>query len=186
LILYDIPIQMKAILVFVSTVDGKVTKWGNPDVRMWTSGSDKEYFKDLWNKSRLIVMGRNTYNVEIIEPSSKHVFIIMTNHPLEYKEVEISGQLEFTDESPVKLYKRFERAGHERMLVVGGANIATSFLRQQLIDELWLTIEPRIFGTGGNFVVEERLDINLKIISSEIVNEQGTLINKYEVIKNIS
>ena len=25
---------MKAILVFVTTLDGKITKWGNPDVRI--------------------------------------------------------------------------------------------------------------------------------------------------------
>jgi dihydrofolate reductase len=60
---------MKAILVFVSTLDGKVTKWGNPDIRSWSSQSDKEYFKKIWNNSRLIVMGSNTYNVEQLKPS---------------------------------------------------------------------------------------------------------------------
>ncbi len=34
------------------------------------------------------------------------------------------------------------------MLVVGGPHVATSFLKAQLIDELWLTIEPKIFGMG--------------------------------------
>jgi len=70
------------------------------------------------------------------------------------------------------------------VLVVGGSHIATSFLREQLIDELWLTIEPKIFGTGANFVTEEKLDIDLKLLSSEQINEQGTLITKYRVIKN--
>jgi dihydrofolate reductase len=69
------------------------------------------------------------------------------------------------------------------MLVVGGAHIATSFLKEQLIDELWLTIEPKIFGVGGNFVIEEKLDIKLQLISCERVNLQGTLITIYSVIK---
>ena len=43
---------------------------------------------------------------------------------------------------------------------------------------------PKIFGVGGNFVIEERLDINLRLISCEKVNEQGTLITKYEVLKD--
>lgn len=64
------------------------------------------------------------------------------------------------------------------MLIVGGAHIATSFLKEQLIDELWLTIEPNIFGTGGSFVIEEKLNINLQLISCERVNKQGTLIAK--------
>lgn len=175
---------MKSILVFVSTLDGKVTKWGNPDVRTWSSQSDQDYFKNVWEKSHLIVMGSNTYNVERLKPSSKHLFVIMTHRPSEYEESEESGQLEFTSESPEKLFERFENKGHELMLVVGGAHIATSFFKAQLIDELWLTIEPKIFGTGGSFVIEENLDINLQLLSSERVNEQGTLICKYRVIKS--
>jgi dihydrofolate reductase len=69
------------------------------------------------------------------------------------------------------------------MLVVGGPHIATSFLKEQLIDELWLTYEPRIFGTGDNFATGEKLDINLRLISNEKVNDQGTLITKYTVLK---
>ena len=69
------------------------------------------------------------------------------------------------------------------MLVVGGPHIATSFLKEQLIDELWLTFEPKIFGRGGNFVTEINLDINLHLIHCEKVNEQGTLITKYAVLK---
>ena len=93
------------------------------------------------------------------------------------------GQLEFTSESPVELVKRFELQGHELVLVVGGPQIATSFLKNHLIDELWLTIEPKIFGLGSNFAMEEKLDVNLRLIHCEQVNEQGTLITKYEVIK---
>ncbi len=88
------------------------------------------------------------------------------------------------NDSPEKLFKRFASEGHQQMVVVGGAQIATSFLKEQLIDELWLTIEPKIFGTGGSFVTEENLDINLQLLSSERVNEQGTIINKYSVIKS--
>ncbi len=61
--------------------------------------------------------------------------------------------------------------------------IATSFLKEQLIDEVWLTIEPKIFGTGGNFATEVNLDINLHLIHCEKVNGQGTLIIKYAVLK---
>jgi dihydrofolate reductase len=173
---------MKTILVFVSTLDGKITKWGNPDVRLWSSQSDKQYFNKLWNDTRLIVMGSNTYNVKPVRPSSKHHFVVMTRHPSDYSGAERVGQLEFSDESPEKLFDRFEKEGHKLILIVGGAMVATAFLKQKLIDELWLTIEPKIFGSGGNFVVEDKLDINLQLLGSERVNEQGTLINKYKVM----
>ena len=107
----------------------------------------------------------------------------MTGQPDKYKSLETSGQLEFTDESPVELTARFKKKGYEQMLVVGGPHVATSFLREQLIDELWLTFEPKIFGSGGNFVTDGKLDIDLRLITYAKVNEQGTIIAKYAVLK---
>ena len=69
------------------------------------------------------------------------------------------------------------------MIVAGGPRVSTSFFEKQLIDELWLTIELKIFGIGGNLVIKQKLDINLRLIGYEKVNEQGTLITKYAVIK---
>jgi dihydrofolate reductase len=175
---------MKIVLVFVATLDGKVTKWNNPQVKIWSSQEDKEYFSKIWNESKLIIMGSNTYNADRLKPSSDHLFVVMTRDPYKYKNQEAIGLLEFTNESPGQLAARFKKKSYEQVVVVGGPHIATSFLKEQLIDELWLTIEPRIFGTGGNFVIEENLDINLRLISCEKVNEQGTLITKYAVIKN--
>ena len=172
---------MKIILVFVSTLDGKVTKWGDPYIRSWSSQDDQEYFSRIWADSTLIVMGSNTFNADPMKPSSKHLLVVMTRYPSDYKRYEKTGQIEFTDELPSQLVSRFKNTGHEQMVVVGGPNVAASFLKEKLIDELWLTIEPRIFGTGGNFVTEGKLDIELQLISCEKVNEKGTLITKYAV-----
>jgi len=174
---------MKTILIFVSSLDGKVTKWGEPNVRSWSSHQDQDYYKKVWNESRLIVMGSSTFNADTFNPSPGHQIIVMTGHPDNYKSAEIPGQIEFTNETPAELSSRFTMQGHQQMLVVGGPHIATSFLKEQLIDELWLTIEPKIFGTGENFATEAELDINLRLIQSEKVNDQGTLITKYAILK---
>jgi dihydrofolate reductase len=174
---------MKTILIFVSSLDGKVTKWGEPNVRLWSSHQDQDYYKKVWNESRLIVMGSSTFNADTFNPSPDHQIIIMTSHPDRYKSYEVPGQMEFTNETPVELSSRFATKGHQQMLVVGGPHIATSFLKEQLIDELWLTIEPKIFGTGENFATDAKLDIDLRLIQSEKVNDQGTLITKYAILK---
>jgi dihydrofolate reductase len=173
---------MKTILIFVSTLDGKITKWGEPHVKSWSSHQDQDYYKKIWNESQLIVMGSNTFNAGSF-PSSNPQLIIMTGQPDKYKSLNTSGRIEFTNESPVELTDRFKSKGHKQMLVVGGPHVATSFLKEQLIDELWLTFEPRIFGTGGNFATDVNLDISLRLVHLEKVNEQGTLITKYVVLK---
>lgn len=174
---------MKVILVFVSTVDGKVTKWGKPPVNAWTSQEDQHYFTELWKKSNLIVMGSNTFNADPIKTTSNQLLVVLTKHPEDYKKQEVPGQVEFTNESPLELVLGFESKGYEQMTVVGGAHVATSFLNDQLIDEIWLTIEPKIFGSGGNLVIEEKIDISLQLLSFEKINQEGTLITKYKVIK---
>ena len=174
---------MKAILIFVSTLDGKITKWGDTDIRSWSSQSDQDYFDSVWDKTRVIVMGSGTYKPSPVKPVSDHLFVVMTRQPLRYKSIEVPGQLEFTNDSPFNLLERFAAEGNEKILIVGGSEIATLFLKEQLIDELWITIEPRIFGKGDSFVISEKLDIALKLLSCVISNQQGTLITKYKVVK---
>jgi len=175
---------MKTILVFVSSLDGKITKWENSSVREWSSKEDQHYFDRLWKGNKLIVMGSNSYNADPIKPSVFHLLVVMTQNPLNYQSREIKGKIEFSDEKPESIVARFEAKNVQQMLIVGGARIATAFLKNQLVDELWLTIEPKIFGIGNNFVISEKMDINLSLISCEKINEQGTMIAKYLVIKN--
>jgi dihydrofolate reductase len=174
---------MKTVLVFVSTLDGKVTRWHDPLVKRWSSKEDKIYFSKTIHESKLIVMGSNTFNAEPVNPAETRLIIVMTSHPDDYKQREVPGRLEFTGESPLQLVTRFEKEGYEIMHVVGGPKVATAFLKEQLVDELWLTIEPKIFGSGDMLVTEEKIDIQLELISCEKVNEPGTLITKYKILK---
>ncbi len=175
---------MKTILVFVTSLDGKITKWCDPSDRAWSSKGDQDYFDRIWKENKLMVMGSNTYNADPLKPSSNRLLVVMTQNPSKYKSKEIQTQLEFSDETPEIIVARFKAINFKQMLIVGGARIATSFLKDQLIDELWLTIEPKIFGLGNNFVIAEKLDISLTLISCEKINEQGTMIAKYLVVKD--
>jgi dihydrofolate reductase len=175
---------MKVILVFVSTLNGKITRGEDPEVRIWSSKSDQEYYSHIWKNSRLVVMGSNTFNENIIEPSAGRLIIVMTGKPELYTDREIKGHLEFSKVTPVALVSASEKAGYDQMTVVGGSQLATSFLKEELVDELWLTIEPKLFGLGFNLIAEVPLQIDLQLIHFEKVNEQGTIITKYAVLRS--
>ena len=123
---------MKVILVFVSTLDGKVTEWGDPHVRNWTSKEDQEYYKQVWKDAQLIVMGSNTYMAEKFPPSSQHLLLVLTAHTSKYKQYEVADQIEFTDNDPKELVEKFENKGFKTMILVGGAHVATSFFENIL------------------------------------------------------
>lgn len=72
---------------------------------------------------------------------------------------------------------------YRNMLLVGGAEVNSLFLKSGLVNEFHLTLEPKIFGMGKSLISEEDLDIPLKLISIKKLNKQGTLLLKYKVLK---
>jgi len=72
--------------------------------------------------------------------------------------------------------------GITKILLGGGTKINSEFLKAGLVDEIHLTIEPKIFGAGQKFVDHYNLDINLELIECTKMNEKGTLLLKYKII----
>jgi dihydrofolate reductase len=72
--------------------------------------------------------------------------------------------------------------GFAEVALIGGSNINTFFAKENLIDELWITIEPIIFGKGLNLFTQE-IRMDLEILSIENLNK-NTLLLKYKVMRN--
>ncbi len=165
-----------------TSVDGKSTQ-GNKPPREWSSKEDKQYLHKLINNQHLVVMGRKTYQAakSIIQLKPQILRIVLTKSPQRFSLETVSGQLEFTNESPSQLVKRLQKQNYRQMLLLGGSSLNTAFFKNKLIDELWLTLEPKIFGQGLG-LMDQGVDINLKLKSIKKLNKQGTLFLKYEVI----
>lgn len=180
---------MKVTLINVSSIDGKLTKWTRSKIYEWSSPEDFAHFQKVRAEHNLIVMGSTTFdlvkdNEEAgLKAEKERLRIILTSKPEEYKHYVVPGQMEFSDETPKQLINRLGKLGYNKMLLVSGGKVATSFFNEGLIDELLLTIEPKIFGTGEPLVQKEQFDITLQLISVNKLNAQGTLLLKYKVLK---
>ena len=174
---------MKVIMVAVSSLNGKTTKGKDPNIYSWTSKEDTDFFFSLIEKNNLIVMGSGTYEAarKVIKLKKNKLRIVLTRNPRKYSEETKKDMLEFTNDTPLELIKKLENRGYNQMLVVGGGTINSLFLKSKLVDEIYLTIEPKIFGQGQELINEENLDSNLKLINIKKLNKQGTLLLKYEV-----
>lgn len=174
---------MKIILVMVASADGKTTKWTESAVHGWSSKEDSEHFRSLKSKHRLIVMGRKTYehvkNEIVLSPNILR--IVMTQRPADFSGDTVAGQLEFTDEPPVTLVRRLESLGFDTMLLVGGSELNGGFLEDKLINECYLTIEPRFFGSGKSIFADTKIDVQLQLMELHKLNEQGTLMVHYSL-----
>jgi dihydrofolate reductase len=119
-------------------------------------------------------MGRTTYDT-IGRPLPGRKTVVYTSRPLENAEVET------TQESPADLLKRLEAAGHKEVAICGGAAIYSMFLQAGAVDELYLTVEPILFGQGVP-LYDRALDIRLKLADVSKLNDDVLLVH-YEVQK---
>jgi dihydrofolate reductase len=67
--------------------------------------------------------------------------------------------------------------------MAGGAVANALFLKAGLVNEIWLTVEPVIFGTGIDLFRGAEFDLHASLISVEQLNEGGTVHLKYRVNK---
>lgn len=160
------------------TLDGKIAK--SPDhAATWTSKADKKVFVEETKKAGVIVMGETTYQT-IGKPLPGRLNVIMSLLPEKNKN--IPGILEFTNTPPKELLAKLESRGFSSVIIGGGATINGLFLKENLIDEIWLTIEPKIFGEGLSLFKGAEVDLDLELI--EVKNLDKNVIQvRYEVRK---
>ena len=157
------------------TADGKIAKTSDhfPD---WTSKEDKKYFFETTKKHGVILMGEKTFKT-FPKPLPDRLNVIFT---LE-KNPEKQENVKWVSGEPEKVLKELENMGYKSAILGGGAYLNSQFLQKKLINEIWLTIEPKIFGDGlGVFGGDFNQD--LKLISVEKINENSIVV-KYEILK---
>lgn len=117
-----------------------------------------------------------------IKPSPKNLRIVLTSTPQKYKNLSVPNQLEFSSDSPQKIIKKLDMLGITQALLIGGEHVNSTFFKDKLINEVWLTIEPKIFGVGKTIVSFKKLDVKMQLQKVSKLNKMGTLLLKYQVI----
>jgi len=175
---------VRIILAAVLSADGKLTKWGDSSAEAWSSPADQEYFNSLIAESSLIIMGSGTFDVakSSIVNSAGKLRIVLTSEPSRYRNLLVAGQLEFWSDTPLETVKKLKEIGYKEALLVGGEKVYGAFLEAKLVSEVWLTVEPKIFGAGKSFAGSTQLDVKMRLVESKKLNEDGTMLLKYEVL----
>lgn len=169
---------MKIVLLMAITLDGKIAKSTN-QLADWTSKADKKIFVAETKKAGVIVMGETTYNT-IGRPLPGRLNLILSLEP--EKKENIPGSLEFIKAEPKEIVANLKKRGFETMILGGGAMVNGSFLKENLIDEIWLTIEPKIFGEGLPLFNGADMNLNLELINVEKLDD-NVLHVRYKIIK---
>ncbi len=177
-------IPSKVTLVMVSSADGHITKHDDGRVYLWASPEDQAHFVALKDRADVIIMGSRTYlaAADVIQLQPSTLRVVMTQRPAEWQAKMVPGQLEFSDETPSELLRRLTEAGYTQILLVGGSVLNSAFLAAGLVDDLYLTVEPKVFGTGKHLASLPH-QVQLELLETQQLNDQGTLVLHYRVLR---
>ena len=167
---------MKVVLVMAMSADGIIAKHQShfPD---WTCRADKRMFKQVSQQAGVIIMGARTWDT-IAKPLPDRLNVVMTRHPERYP---ASQNPLFFSGTPDQLLIQLDAWGFETVVLAGGATINSLFMASGKIDELLLTISPKLFGRGLT-LFDQPLDLDLHLLESRHLEPQ-TLVLRYAIKK---
>lgn len=174
---------MRVTFVAVMSVDGHITRGDDPDVHAWASPEDWQHFVQLRDRHDALVMDRKSYEAVRPQPSSGLLRVVLTHYPERYADVTVPGQLEFITANAQTVCRRLRERGCQRLLVAGGSTVSRDFFAAGLVDDLYITFEPRLFATGTPLIAPASLDVRLQLEQVVTLNAQGTLLVQYAVLR---
>lgn len=162
-------------MMMAITADGKIAK-DSTQFADWTSREDKKLFVEVSKNCGVIMMGENTFKTFPAPLKNRLNVVFSENQNNEAVEGVkwVSGDIE-------KVLEELTSLGYEKALLGGGAYLNSLFLEKNLIDEIMLTVEPKIFGTGLSLFSKD-LNADLKLIETRKLNDDTVLLH-YKIKK---
>jgi dihydrofolate reductase len=156
---------MKKILYMATSLDGYIATLNNKTP--WSKAEWKSYaqkVKEIGN----IIIGWNTYQIMKKFNEFKNI-----NYPttiiLTHQKIKSQNKFYFVN-SPHQALQLLEKLNFKKTLIAGGGQLNTSFLKLNLIDEIFIDLEPFIFGDGLKLFSTITIDKKLKLISANHIN----------------
>lgn len=168
---------MKIILVIALTVDGKIGLNSDhfPD---WTEPADKQMFKRISKEAGVIIMGSNTFDT-LEKPLSGRKHIVLTRKTNRRSE---NNQVVFTSKSPAEIVADLQGQGYQQAVLGGGSRVNFLFAQAGLIDEIYVTFSPKIFGAGVS-LFSDQIQMDLALLETGTLGEH-TVFARYRVLRS--
>ena len=173
---------MKVFIIAALTTDGFIAKNPGQSTLTWRSKGDRQFFIAKTKEARVVVMGLNTAKTSK-RPMPDRLNIIYAKSKEELPHWKEFDGWEITQKDPTSLIQEISERGYDQVAICGGSTIYTMFMQAGVVDTLYLTVEPVLFGQGMALFNKE-LNAKLQLISSEKLGD-NTILLEYAVIKEV-
>jgi dihydrofolate reductase len=165
---------MNVALIAAITADGFIGR-GASHLADWSGSADKKLFVRVTKQLGTMIMGARTF-ATIGRALPGRRTIVYTHHP----EAITAEGVDTTAEDPAVLLARLKAEGATGVAICGGAQIYRLFLEAGLVQELYLTVVPVLFGQGVT-LFDHELAASLELIGTEQLDDNAVLLH-YKVL----
>lgn len=162
---------MKVFLIAALTADGFIGRNAS-HLADWTSPEDKKLFVRLTKEAGVMAMGSRTF-ATIGRGLPGRKTIVYTSKPEAFPTID---GVEATKETPEALVARLQTEGANGLAICGGAAVYNLFMQSGVVSELYLTIEPVLFGTGVPLFGDE-METGLTLVDTKQLNDNTILLH---------
>lgn len=169
---------MQIVLYMAITANGYIATLD--DDTPWSSEEWEEYL-GVVTKQQCLIIGRRTY-----QKSDKHQ-LLNFNMPV----LVISKKLNKPNKNLIfinsinQAINFIKKNKLNKIMIAGGAKINNEFMKRNLINEIYLDVEPFIFGQGIPLLFPDNYKYNLKFLSSKMLNK-NTIQLHYCILQTIT
>lgn len=162
-------------IAFVATsVDGRISLSSKRSPR-WTSKEDWEFFQKSLSRIDAVVVGRNTYESVSKRLRKRNTFVLSSRPKTLFRR----GTVTFVNPKKVSFSKLL--GGYKSVAVLGGGKVYQFMLENKFLDEIFVTIEPLLFGRGKEMFVGGMQTTRVGLLSVRRLNQNGTLLLHYQI-----
>ena len=171
---------MEVSLIVATSADGFIAQDPSVPSTAWTSKEDAAWFAQKTKEIGICIMGKNTFET-IGRPLPGRLTVVLSREKTLSAPVE-KNLLETFAGEPETLLTNLAERGYSAAAICGGASVYTQFMQKGLIDRLFITVEPIVFGDGVRLFNQPFDNLRLQLVATHPLSAQ-TVVLEYHVIK---
>jgi len=158
--------MLKVILYMAISINGYIAK--EDDNTNWISGEEWNSYSRMVQKAGNLIVGHRTYNILTNQPEFaefKDVKLVVVSNT-DFQTLSANHLTARTPKEALALLKDFNE-----VIVAGGGILNASFMKDDLIDEIYIDIEPLAIGKGIKLFADEDFEANLILLKTNKISD---------------
>lgn len=168
---------MNVILYMAISANGMIAK--SDDDTSWISKEEWDSYSQMVRQAGAMIIGHRTYLILTKQPEFselKNVDIIVVAH----QDFPTLAPNHFVAHSPQEALEQFR--DKKDIIVAGGGQLNAAFLAADLVDEIYLDVEPVVLGQGIALFQGRDFERPLKLLGQKKISDNEIQLH-YQVLK---